>query len=100
MKIDATPSTSAAIKALLGLAPKTARRLRDDGGEDDIPLTHVHIGDRLRVRLVRADLESGRIDFVLGSPEFAARVTHGEIVREERKGKQPSDHAPVLVELL
>lgn len=40
-----------------------------------------------------------RIDFVLGSPEFAARVTHGEIVREERKGKQPSDHAPVLVEL-
>lgn len=40
-----------------------------------------------------------RIDFVLGSPEFAARVTRGEIVREERKGKQPSDHAPVLVEL-
>ncbi|MUL44501.1 exodeoxyribonuclease III [Mycobacterium sp. CBMA293] len=40
-----------------------------------------------------------RIDFVLGSPEFATRVKHGEIVREERKGKQPSDHAPVLVEL-
>ena len=40
-----------------------------------------------------------RIDFVLGSPEFAARVKHGEIVREERKGKQPSDHAPVLVDL-
>jgi exodeoxyribonuclease-3 len=40
-----------------------------------------------------------RIDFILGSPEFAARVTHAEIVREERKGKQPSDHAPVLVEL-
>ena len=40
-----------------------------------------------------------RIDFVLGSPELAARVTHGEIVREARKGKQPSDHAPVLVEL-
>lgn len=40
-----------------------------------------------------------RIDFILGSPEFAARVTHAEIVRDERKGKQPSDHAPVLVEL-
>ena len=40
-----------------------------------------------------------RIDFILGSPEFASRVTHAEIVREERKGKQPSDHAPVLVEL-
>mgnify|MGYP000019254883 CR=1 FL=1 len=40
-----------------------------------------------------------RIDFILGSPEFAAQVSHGEIVREERKGKQPSDHAPVLVDL-
>jgi exodeoxyribonuclease-3 len=40
-----------------------------------------------------------RIDFILGSQAFAARVTHAEIVREERKGKAPSDHAPVLVEL-
>ncbi len=40
-----------------------------------------------------------RIDFILGSPALAERVTHAEIVREERKGKQPSDHAPVLVEL-
>ena len=40
-----------------------------------------------------------RIDFVLGSPELAKRVEHAEIVREERKGKTPSDHAPVLVEL-
>lgn len=40
-----------------------------------------------------------RIDFILGSPALAARVTHAEIVREERKGKSPSDHAPVLVEL-
>ncbi len=35
---------------MLGLAPKTARRLKDDGTEEDIPITHVHIGDRLRVR--------------------------------------------------
>jgi exodeoxyribonuclease-3 len=40
-----------------------------------------------------------RIDFILGSPALAERVTHAEIVREERKGKAPSDHAPVLVEL-
>ena len=40
-----------------------------------------------------------RIDFILGSPALAARVSHAEIVREERKGKAPSDHAPVLVEL-
>ncbi|HEV7853463.1 MAG TPA: exodeoxyribonuclease III [Mycobacterium sp.] len=40
-----------------------------------------------------------RIDFILGSPALAQRVSHAEIVREERKGKSPSDHAPVLVEL-
>lgn len=40
-----------------------------------------------------------RIDFILGSPALAERVTHAEIVREERKGKAPSDHAPVLVEI-
>ena len=45
-----------------------------------------------------------RIDFILGSPALADRVTHGEIVRDERKtGKNrvgsPSDHAPVLIEL-
>ncbi len=50
LELKARSSTSAAIRALLGLAPKTARRLRDDGSEEDIPLTHVHVGDRLRVR--------------------------------------------------
>ena len=50
LELRARSKTSAAIKALLGLAPKTARRLRDDGSEEDIPLTHVNTGDRLRVR--------------------------------------------------
>src|ERR1700743_224756 len=40
-----------------------------------------------------------RIDFILGSPALAARVADAQIVREERKGKTPSAHAPVLVEL-
>jgi exodeoxyribonuclease-3 len=40
-----------------------------------------------------------RIDFILGSPTLADRVTHAEIVREERKGKAPSDHAPVLIDI-
>jgi exodeoxyribonuclease-3 len=40
-----------------------------------------------------------RIDFILGSPALAQNVTHAEIVREERKGKGASDHAPVLIEL-
>ncbi|HJS32491.1 MAG TPA: copper-translocating P-type ATPase [Alphaproteobacteria bacterium] len=50
LEMKARAQTSAAIKSLLGLAPKTARRIRDDGGEEDVPLAHVHIGDRLRVR--------------------------------------------------
>ena len=40
-----------------------------------------------------------RIDFILASPKLAARVADAQIVREERKGKAPSDHAPVLVDL-
>jgi Cu+-exporting ATPase len=50
LELRARSATTAAIKALLGLAPKTARRVRDDGTEEDIPLAHVHVGDRLRVR--------------------------------------------------
>ena len=42
--------TSAAIKSLLGLSPKTARRVNMDGSEEDIPLSNVHEGDSLRVR--------------------------------------------------
>jgi P-type Cu+ transporter len=50
LELKARSQTSAAIKSLLGLAPKTARRINADGGEEDIPLTHVHIDDMLRVR--------------------------------------------------
>ena len=50
LELKARSQTSAAIKSLLGLAPKTARRIRADGTEEDIPLTHVHVGDSLRVR--------------------------------------------------
>jgi exodeoxyribonuclease-3 len=38
-----------------------------------------------------------RIDFILGSEEFAERVESAEIVRDERKGEGPSDHVPVVV---
>ena len=50
LELKARSQTSAAIKSLLGLAPKTARRIRADGTEEDVPLTHVHVGDVLRVR--------------------------------------------------
>jgi Cu+-exporting ATPase len=50
MELRARSSTNAAIRALLGLAPKTARRIAPDGSEVDVPLADVQIGDRLRVR--------------------------------------------------
>src|SRR6185295_5977185 len=50
LELKARAQTSAAIKSLLGLAPKTARRINADGSEEDVPLAHVHPGDALRVR--------------------------------------------------
>ncbi len=50
LELRARRQTGSAIRALLGLAPKTARRLRDDGGEEDVPLDRVVLGDRLRIR--------------------------------------------------
>jgi len=50
MELRARAKTSAAIKALLGLAPKTARVLRADGREEDVDITALQPGDRVRVR--------------------------------------------------
>ncbi len=50
LELKARSQTSAAIKSLLGLAPKTARRIAADGTESDVPLAYVHVGDLLRVR--------------------------------------------------
>jgi len=50
LELQARSRTGAAFRALLGLAPKTARRIARDGSETDVPLDQVHPGDRLRVR--------------------------------------------------
>jgi Cu+-exporting ATPase len=50
MELRARAQTSGAIRALLDLAPKTARVIRDDGTEEEIPLDQVQTGDKLRVR--------------------------------------------------
>ena len=50
LELRARASTGEAIRALLGLAPKTARVVRSDGAEEDVPLELVSVGDRLRVR--------------------------------------------------
>jgi len=50
LELRARSQTGAAIKKLLDLAAKTARRIREDGSDEDVPLDAVHVGDRLRVR--------------------------------------------------
>ncbi|MFH0964398.1 MAG: heavy metal translocating P-type ATPase [Planctomycetota bacterium] len=50
LELKARSRTGAAVKELLGLAPKTARRILPDGGEEDLPVSEVQPGDRLRVR--------------------------------------------------
>lgn len=50
LELSARSKTSAAIRALLDLAPKTARRVTTDGKDEDIPISALHVGDRVRVR--------------------------------------------------
>lgn len=50
LELRAREKTGGAIRALLNLSPKNARRINADGTEEDVPLSHVHVGDRLRVR--------------------------------------------------
>ena len=50
LELRARSATSGAIRSLLGLAPKTARRITSAGVEEDVPLEHLRVGDRLRVR--------------------------------------------------
>jgi len=50
LELRARSQTGSAIKALLGLAPKTARQIRENGAEEDVPVDAVHPGDKLRIR--------------------------------------------------
>ena len=50
LEVRARAATTSAIRSLLALAPRTARLVRDDGREEDVPLTDIHPGDRLRIR--------------------------------------------------
>ncbi len=109
MELRARSRTGAAIRALLGLAPKLARRVRDDGTDEDVPLADVNVGDRLRVRPgekvpVDGTVLEGRsaVDesMITGEPmpvekEAGARVigatvngTGGLVMRAERVGAE------------
>ncbi|QQR68872.1 MAG: copper-translocating P-type ATPase [Alphaproteobacteria bacterium] len=50
LELRAREKTGGAIRALLNLSPKIARRINADGTEEDVPLNHIHVGDHLRVR--------------------------------------------------
>jgi Cu+-exporting ATPase len=85
LELRARSQTSGAIKSLLGLAPKTARRVREDGGEEDVPLDTVQVGDRLRVR----PGEKVPVDGVViegTSPVDESMVTGEPIPAEKRPG--------------
>ncbi|KFL37890.1 hypothetical protein N788_01595 [Arenimonas donghaensis DSM 18148 = HO3-R19] len=87
LELKARSKTSAAIKALLRLAPKTARRINADGSEEDIPLTHVHVGDRLRVRPGESVPTDG--DVVEGQSSVDESMLTGEPMPVSKK---PGDH--------
>jgi Cu+-exporting ATPase len=86
MELRARSRTGAAIRALLGLAPKTARRIEADGSEQDVPLDRVQVGDRLRVRPGEKVPVDGRV--VEGASAVDESMITGEPIPVE---KQPGD---------
>ncbi len=83
LELRARSRTSSAIKALLGLAPRTARRLQEDGREIDIPLEQVQPGDRLRVRPGEKIPVDGAV--VEGSSSVDESMVTGEPIPVEKK---------------
>ena len=87
LELRARGRTSAAIRQLLGLAPKTARRIANDGSEHDVPLADVRTGDRLRVRPGEKIPVDGRV--VDGQSSVDESMLTGEPMPVEKsKGDQ------------
>ncbi|HTK29132.1 MAG TPA: heavy metal translocating P-type ATPase, partial [Vicinamibacterales bacterium] len=85
LELRARSRTGAAIRGLLGLAPKTARRLEADGSERDVPLEQVAVGDRLRVRPgERVPVDGSVLDGTTSIDE--SMVTGEPIAVEKSKG--------------
>ncbi len=87
LELRARGRTSAAIRQLLGLAPKTARRVNEDGSEQDVPLAQVHVGERLRVRPGEKIPVDGRV--VEGRSSVDESMLTGEPMPVD---KAPGDH--------
>lgn len=82
LELRARDRTRDAVRALLALAPKSARRLDDDGSENDIPLEDVHPGDRLRVRPGEKVPVDGTV--IEGSSSVDESMTTGEPIPVEK----------------
>ena len=87
LELRARGQTSSAIKSLLGLAPKTARRIRPNGGEEDVPLEQVQAGDRLLVRPGERVPVDGVV--VEGSSSVDESMITGEPIPVEKTGGSP-----------
>jgi Cu+-exporting ATPase len=86
LELKARSETGAAIRALLNLAPKTARRIDAGGNEADVPVSHVHVGDRLRVRPGESVPVDGTV--IDGSSSVDESMLTGEAMPVR---KQPGD---------
>ena len=86
LELKARSRTGAAIKALLGLAPKTARRVRGNGADEEVPLEQVQVGDMLRVRPGEKVPADGKV--VEGASAVDESMMTGEPIPV---GKQPGD---------
>ena len=84
LEIRARSRTTSALKALLGLAPKTARIVRDDKREEEIPLERVKAGDHLRVRPGEKIPVDG--DVLEGSTSVDESMVTGEAIPVEKRG--------------
>jgi P-type Cu+ transporter len=89
LELQARSRTSSAIKALLSLAPKTARRIAPDGTEMDVPLAEIHVGDRIRIRPGEKIPTDGSV--IEGRSSVDESMVTGESVPIEK-----SDGAPVI----
>jgi Cu+-exporting ATPase len=87
LELRARSQTGAAIRALLGLAPSSARRVREDGNEEDVPLEQVQPGDRLRVR----PGEKVPVDGVVleGASAIDESMVTGEPIPVEKRAGDP-----------
>lgn len=83
MELKARGQTSAAIKALLGLAPKTARKIQSDGSEVDVPIEDILPGDQLRVRPGEKIPVDGIV--VSGSSSVDESMVTGESIPVEKE---------------